>query len=121
MNGFQRPGMDAQSLWRATFVFTLMFASPVGASVPDRANQQGAVLQVDGLSASVGEDNPRVLYILPWQAPTLPRRPRVSLQAEFPDLTGPSDPGALERYRVFRNTLDPLILSPVEGFDQPTR
>ena len=40
-----------------------------------KADQDDTVrLSVEGLSASLGEDEPRVLYILPWQAPSLPRR-----------------------------------------------
>ncbi|TYC62687.1 hypothetical protein FMN52_02705 [Marinobacter sp. BW6] len=69
-------------------------------------------LSVEGLSASLGEDEPRVLYILPWQAPTLPRRPRADLNDRAPELVRPADPVALERHRLFRENLNPLILSP---------
>lgn len=72
-------------------------------------------LNVEGLSASIGEDNPRVLYILPWQAPTLPRRPREKLQDQFPTLTQPVDPVIFEGHRRFRDTLNPSLLSPSEG------
>ena len=70
-------------------------------------------LSVEGLSASLGEDEPRVLYILPWQAPSLPRRPRADLHDEAPELVRPADPVALERHRLFRENLNPLILSPL--------
>lgn len=70
-------------------------------------------LSVEGLSASLGEDEPRVLYILPWQAPSLPRRPRADLNDEAPELVRPADPVALERHRLFRENLNPLILSPL--------
>lgn len=70
-------------------------------------------LSVEGLSASLGEDEPRVLYILPWQAPSLPKRPRAELNDEAPELVLPADPVALERHRLFRETLNPLILSPL--------
>ena len=33
--------------------------------------------EVAGISASGGEDDPRGLYILPWQASSLPPRPRL--------------------------------------------
>lgn len=67
---------------------------------------------VEGISASLGEDEPRVLYILPWQAPSLPRRPRADLNDKAPELVRPADPFALERHRLFRENLNPLILSP---------
>lgn len=69
-------------------------------------------LSVEGLSASLGEDEPRVLYILPWQAPSLPRRPRADLNDQAPELLRPADPVAMERHRLFREHLNPLILSP---------
>ena len=62
---------------------------------------------------SLGEDEPRVLYILPWQAPSLPKRPRADLNDEAPELVRPVDPVVLERHRLFRENLNPLILSPV--------
>lgn len=86
------------------------------ASAPGQsAEAQGISLNVEGLSASIGEDNPRVLYILPWQAPILPRRPREKLQDQFPTLTQPVDPGIFEGHRLFRETLNPSLLSPKEG------
>jgi len=69
-------------------------------------------LSVEGISASLGEDEPRVLYILPWQAPSLPRRPRADLNDKAPELVQPADPVVLERHRLFRENLNPLILSP---------
>lgn len=79
-----------------------------------QAGQDDTVrLSVEGLSASLGEDEPRVLYILPWQAPSLPKRPRADLNDEAPELIRPADPVALERHRLFRENLNPLILSPL--------
>ncbi|MEQ5814994.1 hypothetical protein J3362_05735 [Marinobacter sp. NFXS11] len=72
-------------------------------------------LAVEGISASLGEDEPRVLYILPWQAPSLPKRPRADLNDEAPELVRPVDPVVLERHRLFRENLNPLILSPAGG------
>ncbi|MBU2955645.1 hypothetical protein [Marinobacter sp. F3R08] len=78
------------------------------------ADQDDTVrLKVEGLSASLGEDEPRVLYILPWQAPSLPGRPRADLNDQAPELVRPADPVALERHRLFRENLNPLILSPL--------
>lgn len=84
-----------------------------GASAaPDQPVDDGIAFTVDGISASSGEDNPRVLYILPWQAPSLPRRPRADLENRAPELVQPIDPAALERHRVFRRTLNPSALNP---------
>lgn len=85
-------------------------SSALAASEGDQGD--GVALTVEGISASIGEDNPRVLYILPWQAPSLPRRPRQELDDTAPELVQPVDPVALERHRVFRQTLNPLVLSP---------
>ena len=102
----------------AKAVFTaLMFAGlQILVITPVQADQGDTVrLSVEGLSASLGEDEPRVLYILPWQAPSLPRRPRADLNDEAPELVRPADPVALERHRLFRENLNPLILSPLGG------
>ncbi|WP_286219851.1 hypothetical protein [Marinobacter apostichopi] len=97
-------------------VFFGLTAQASLASAPGQSNEvQGISLNVEGLSASMGEDNPRVLYILPWQAPTLPRRPREKLQDQFPALTQPVDPVIFEGHRLFRETLNPSLLSPNEG------
>jgi len=69
-------------------------------------------LTVSGLSASAGEDDPRVLYILPWQNPTLPRRPRAELNSQAPELNQPLSPQVLENHRQFRESLNPLVLEP---------
>lgn len=62
-------------------------------------------LSIEGISASMGEDEPRVLTILPWRAPTLPRRPKAELESSAPELVQPLDPLALERHREFRRGL----------------
>lgn len=66
-------------------------------------------LTVTGIAPQTNDDDPRVLYILPWQPPTLPRRPRTRLNDRAPELKQPVDPLTLERHRYFRNTLDPDI------------
>lgn len=63
-------------------------------------------LSIEGISASAGEDEPRVLTILPWRAPTLPRRPRAELDSTAAELVQPLDPYVLERHREFRQSLD---------------
>lgn len=62
-------------------------------------------LSIEGISANEGEDEPRVLTILPWRAPTLPRRPRAELESSAPELVQALDPVTLERHREFRRGL----------------
>lgn len=76
-------------------------------------DREQSALTVSGLSASAGEDDPRVLYILPWQNPTLPRRPRAELNSQAPELNQPLSPQVLENHRQFRESLNPLVLEPV--------
>jgi len=73
---------------------------------------QQNVLQVQGLSAGTGEDDPRILYILPWQTPSLPRRPSTELNQQAPELLRPVPQPVLENHRQFRETLNPLVLTP---------
>lgn len=75
-------------------------------------HSQQNVLQVQGLSAGTGEDDPRILYILPWQTPSLPRRPRTELNQQAPELLRPVPQPVLENHRQFRETLNPLVLTP---------
>ncbi|MBU2875207.1 hypothetical protein [Marinobacter salexigens] len=71
----------------------------------DDARESSVRLSIEGISASVGEDEPRVLNILPWRAPTLPRRPSAELKGSASDLVQPLDAIVLERHRVFRQSL----------------
>lgn len=66
-------------------------------------------LGVEGITRHTGDDDPGVLYILPWQPPTLPRRSRAELEAGSEELLEPKDPMTLERHRKFRETLNPLL------------
>lgn len=66
-------------------------------------------LGVEGIARDSADDDPGVLYILPWQPPTLPKRPRARLEDRAPELLEPLDPVALERHRVFRQTLNPSL------------
>lgn len=70
-------------------------------------------LKVTGISASAGGDDPRVLYILPWQSPSLPRRPRAALDSDAPELMQPLSSQELENHRQFRESLNPLVLEPI--------
>lgn len=79
-----------------------------GGAVPADDNAGNVVsLTIEGIAPATGDDDPRVLYILPWQPPSLPRRPRADLNARAPDLLEPLDPVVLERHRRFRQTLNP--------------
>lgn len=66
-------------------------------------------LSVEGITRHTGDDDPGVLYILPWQPPTLPRRTRAELEAGNEELLEPKDPLTLERHRKFRETLNPSL------------
>ena len=65
---------------------------------------------VAGIQAHSGEDDPRILYILPWQLPTLPLRPGTTFNTELPALMAPAGSQTLENHRRFRQTLDPLVM-----------
>ena len=106
--------VEIQKAANAVFAALVFAGLQILVITPVQADQGDTVrLSVEGLSASLGEDEPRVLYILPWQAPSLPRRPRADLNDEAPELVRPADPVALERHRLFRENLNPLILSPL--------
>ncbi|HLT14046.1 MAG TPA: hypothetical protein VK006_08115 [Marinobacter sp.] len=83
-----------------------------GAAAEEETQDQRRSLEVAGISASAGEDDPRILYILPWQTPSLPRRPRAELNQAAPELMQPVSTTALENHRQFRETLNPLVLEP---------
>jgi len=84
----------------------LLLLAPIVCNAEGGAQTDKPVrLSIEGISASVGEDEPRVLTILPWRAPTLPRRPRAELESSAPELVQPLDPLALERHREFRRDL----------------
>lgn len=78
---------------------------------PDQpaSNEATVSLSVEGITPHTGDDEPAVLYILPWQPPTLPRRTRAELDAGSDELLEPLDPLTLERHRKFRETLDPSL------------
>lgn len=101
----------------AVTVCTAAFAA--GSETPEQrpvvATPPGPALAIAGIQASSGEDDPRILYIMPWQHPTLPRRPRTSLNTELPALMAPADSRTLENHRHFRETLNPLVLEQHPG------
>ncbi|SFM54586.1 hypothetical protein [Marinobacter zhejiangensis] len=87
----------------------LVSADPVVDEDDAGGGETVSALTVEGISAQPGDDDPRVLYILPWQAPTIPRRPRSELSSEMPELMTPIDPVVFERHRNFRETLNPEL------------
>ncbi|GGC72588.1 hypothetical protein [Marinobacter halophilus] len=89
-----------------------LLCQPVMADQAETDESSRPSLHVAGISASVGEDDPRVLYILPWQNPSLPRRPRAELNQQAANLVQPSSPRVLESHRQFRDSLNPLVLAP---------
>lgn len=112
MRATKRPRKAASNrLFRVIGVFVIALLA-VNTKAAGSKEASGANLAVEGISASVGEDNPRVLYILPWQTPSLPRRPRANLDSNAPQLIQSVNPMALERHRAFRRTLNPLVLNP---------
>lgn len=97
-------------------VHPLVAAEPAAqSSRPDDATEAAVALTVEGISPVSEDDDPRVLYILPWQPPTLPAKSAEPLDGEAADLSEPLDPIALERHRVFRQTLNPQLdsLTPI--------
>lgn len=115
MQGVIRPGNLVGRRWLMNAVFTAAACLPMTTLAADTMGEAIVGLHVEGISTSVGEDNPRVLYILPWQAPDLPQRPRADLDSKAPQLIQPLNPLVLERHRTFRQTLNPLVLSPKKG------
>lgn len=91
-------------------ILSASFSASVTAEVRPVSGQESAALEISGIAATTGEDEPRILFILPWQPPSLPRRPRAELEARAPELEEPLDPLAVERHRKFRSTLDPMIM-----------
>ncbi|MDO6824542.1 hypothetical protein [Marinobacter sp. 1_MG-2023] len=95
-------------------LLTLIFVTaPALCAASDKSEYPGiesiknikSIKSIEGISASMGEDEPRVLNILPWRAPTLPRRPRAELENTAPELVQPLDPLVLEHHREFRQNL----------------
>ncbi len=64
-------------------------------------------INVRGITDGSTEDNPGVLYILPWQPPTLPRRTREALDSDAPELREPLDPTVFQRHRNFQHSMNP--------------
>lgn len=73
------------------------------------AAMETVALTVDGINTTSGEDNPGVVYILPWQPPTLPRRTRDALETNASELLAPMDPMVFEHHQNFQQSLNPSL------------
>jgi len=101
--------------------FTVMaFALPATAIAQSQASSDLTVLNenpvmetvalnIEGISSTSSEDNPGILYILPWQPPTLPRRTRGALDTNAAELLEPVDPVVFERHQNFQQSLNPVV------------
>jgi len=69
-------------------------------------------LSIEGISSTSSEDSPGVVYILPWQPPTLPRRTRDALEVDARGLREPMDPVVFDRHQAFHQSLNPTADSP---------
>ncbi len=95
-----------------TLILPLALAAGGHAVEHTTEDRERATLGISGISATTGEDEPRILFILPWQPPSLPRRPRADLEDLAPELEQPLDPMVVERHRRFRHTLEPMTFDP---------
>lgn len=98
--------MSNPPLMAATGLIALLTILPSQAFATE---SETVALSVEGITRHTGDDDPGVLYILPWQPPTLPRRTRAELEAGNEELLEPKDPLTLERHRKFRETLNPSL------------
>lgn len=83
----------------------------VGSAEPEDGpvDTETVALTVEGISSTSGEDNPGILYILPWQPPTLPRRTRGALETNASELLEPMDPAVFEHHQKFQQSLNPSL------------
>lgn len=100
-----------QKTWAGFAIVVWLLCAPVWAMGQETASSRDRddveELSVEGIAPLTGDDDPRVLYILPWQPPTTPRRPRAELEDDAPELLAPVDPRVFEYHRNFRETLNP--------------
>ena len=109
MRFYRRLATAGMSLMLTPFMAFANEASNASEAVVSQAADNTVTLGVEGINRHTGDDDPGVLYILPWQPPTLPRRSRAELDAGSEELLEPKDPLTLERHRTFRETLNPLL------------
>lgn len=84
-------------------------AAPGAVAEPVPEIPANALTAVEGTRVHATEEEPRVLHIVPWQAPTLARRERQELSLPGADtLLQPLDIEVMRTHRQFRQTLDVL-------------
>ncbi len=84
-------------------------AADTGSATDIASATETVALDIEGISSTSGEDNPGILYILPWQPPTLPRRTREELSTNASELLEPMDPIVFERHQNFQQSLNPVL------------
>jgi hypothetical protein len=92
----------------------LVLSSPAFASESSESDSamETVALGIEGISSASSEDSPGVVYILPWQPPTLPRRTRDALEVDARGLREPMDPVVFDRHQAFHQSLNPTADSP---------
>lgn len=93
----------------AQFAFAPVLAVMVFAAPMMAFAEETVALNIEGISSTSGEDNPGILYILPWQPPTLPRRSREGLSTNASELLEPMNPVVFERHQNFQQSLNPVL------------
>ena len=78
-------------------------------STTESPAMETVALSIDGISPTSGEDNPGIVYILPWQPPTLPRRSGAALETNAAELLEPMDPVVFDRHQNFQQSLNPVL------------
>jgi hypothetical protein len=97
-----------------SFVFAVMvlaLLTGTAAATETVPAPETVALSIEGISSTSSEDNPGILYILPWQPPTLPRRTREGLSTNASELLEPLEPTAFEGHQNFQQSLNPALNS----------
>ncbi|QCF26250.1 hypothetical protein [Hydrocarboniclastica marina] len=100
--------MSALFFIRATGIFLIALSFAVVAQ-DDSSGEDRALTDVDGISVHATEEEPRVLHIVPWQAPSIPARKRDDIGIpEIGDVLTPIEVETFRVHRHYRQTLDIL-------------
>lgn len=90
-------------------LFMMVFMVSASGASESGEGEETVALTIEGINSTSGEDNPGILYILPWQPPTLPRRTRGALEPNAAELLEPMDPVVFERHQNFQQSLNPVL------------
>lgn len=63
---------------------------------------------IQGIAIKASDEYPKVLNIIPWQAPVMPRRGKAELSLEMDELLEPLNARASLAHQDYRKTLAPL-------------